>query len=306
MAAAAGAASILEAVIFLRGVEDVIGGIRQTAGQFDTLRDAAGSANDAIAQIRGTLNATGGSAGQAGGLAGQFRAIGLSIEELRTTAHEFRERLFSDPLTIGSFGRQVVPARLGGPSNELETLDRAIKMLRDTKNAEDRLSLARRLGLQTLLPLADLSEREYQALRREGERRGAMIDDDLRQLRATSEALQERRRIAQEERGIQQERRLRPIKNWWDRFILSGEEAEAKLRDPNTFRPRSARGAQGVGGGNPDLQQNTKELRLLRQEIAGGGRRAQVAVPSGLRGHALQEALNARSLGDWGAFSLNE
>lgn len=308
--AAAGAASILTAVMELRGMSDVVGQLRETAGMFDHLRDSADSANDSIAQIRNTSLSLGAGSGQVAAAAAAFQSIGLSMEQLRNEAQSFRERLFTDPITIGAFGRQVVPARLGGPSNELETLDRAIKMLRETKNAEDRLSLARRLGLQTLLPLADVEPRYYEAMRKEGERRGGMVDDELRTLRANTDAQSQRIADLRDERGLMRERNWLRVKQWWQEHITIPTE---EMRTRNMQRedeamgigPRRRPGAPSSGSG-PGAREIVNELRLLRDEVAGGGRRAAGAVPSGLRGHALQDALNTHALRDWGAFSLNE
>lgn len=295
--AAAGGASILEAVMILRGVEDAVSQIRSTASQFDNLRQAANSANDAIAQIRNSSLSLGASSAQVGGTAAAFRSIGLSIEQLRHEAQSFRERLWTDPYAQTAFGRTMLPARMGGPQNELKTLDDAIKMLRETREGEERLYLARRLGLEAMLPLADADERHYEAMRKEGERTGSHVDDEVRRLRANNDASSERLRSIRESDAVERERARLRFSNWWQEHVSLPWAEAWRLRSPESEAAERANGRIPTPRSPFEaharaLNRNTEALNTMNKQYANASVRAQQALPRGLSGSQFQnEAL---------------
>lgn len=300
MAAAGAGASILEAVMMLRGVEDTIGGLRRAGGGFDQLRESADRANDAIAQIRNTSLTLGGTAGQTGALASAFGSIGLSIEQLRGAAEQFRERLFTDPIAQTAFGQTVLPARLGGPQDSAAFLDQAIQMLRETRAAEERLFLARRLGLETLLPLADAEPRFFEAMRAEGQRRGAMVDEELRTLRANSDTMGQRITDLRSERDLMRERIGLRFGNWWrdnitlplDELLTRGEGGALRLLG---LGPRKPAAEDPMEQHSRALRENTAAILAMNKQIANGSQRAAGAIPRGLTGS--QFVSEARALG---------
>lgn len=305
MAAAAGAgATLLEIGLVLQGVGDVVAQIRQTSGEFEGLAGSARGANDQVAQLRAQLT-SGASAGQFGSLAAQFGSIGLPAGQVNDMAHEFRERLFHDPVAISGFGRSVLPARLGGPQDETRELREAMQMLRSITSAEERLYEARRLGLEVLLPLADADDRHFDAMVAEGERRGAMVDEELRQLRANHTAQEQRLKDLQAETDMIHERIGLRLSNWWrDNITIPNQEGEL-------FRQREEARLLGLGpqsvagsGGNRHTQaveENTKALATLKNELANSGRRGRAAIPAGLHGVTLEKALESGKL-TMGAF----
>jgi len=303
MAAAAGfgaQAGTLSVLLELRGIVSFVRDIQKATTGFETLRDRVERANRAIDEIRGTQIFTGGTAAQVGAAVSQAQAIGMEAEQLRDAAHQFRERLFHDPIAIGAFGRSVVPARIGGPANELREFNEAIRMLRATTDAEKRLYLARRLGLEALLPLADLEDSQLRAVEREGAIRGAQVDDELRRLRATEQAHNARLKALRDERDIELERSGLRLKNWFRENIQIPWE---QLFRPNTPEMRRAQRTAERDMQTRATQENTAALRLLRREFANAGPQAAGAIPSGLRGEALNRALESHAL-RLGAFAL--
>lgn len=291
MAAAGVGASILEAVMMLRGVEDTIGGLRQAGGGFDELRQQAERANDAIGQIRSATLSLGASSGQVGAVGAAFQSIGLSMDHLRSEAEAFRERLFTDPFAQRAFGGTVLPARLGGPSDSLQFLDQAVGMLREATAGEERLAMARAFQLQSLLPLADAETRFYEAMRKEGERTGAQVDPDLRRLRGNSEALDQRLKSIGESNDIALERSRLGVVNWWKEHVQIPFENLTRARDTHaTGSPETSQEANTRA-----MQENTAAVLAMRKDFANVSQRANQAIPRGLSGH--QFASEARALG---------
>lgn len=301
--AAAGPA-VLDVALEVIGIADVVRDIRQTAGQFDGLAGSVHGANDAVGQLRAQLS-SGATAAQFGSLAAQFRSIGIAAEQVPDIAAGFRERLFRDPIAISAFGRSVLPSRLGGPQDETRELREAMEMIRSATSAEGRLYEARRLGLEVMLPLADADQRHYQALEQEGERRGAMVDEELRQLRANHVTQQERLKDLQDERDMIRERIGLQLGNLWrDKVILP--LAELRERFEEGFARAVGLGPASASGSGPDrhtaaIEQNTRALATLQNELANSGRRGNAALPAGLRGMTLEKALESGKL-QTGAF----
>src|SRR5687767_5225692 len=127
--AAQGAAAALVVDFTLQNLGRVVTDLREGARGFESLNRAAEGANDAIGRIRMATSFTGGTAGQVGALGSAFQSLGLTMETMAQTAEGLRERLFTDPLAIGTFGRAVVPAAMGGPQNSAQILAEAIRIL---------------------------------------------------------------------------------------------------------------------------------------------------------------------------------
>jgi hypothetical protein len=295
----------MQIALVLDGVGDVVSQIRQTANQFDGLSGSARSANDAVGQLRAQLT-SGASAGQFGGLAAQFRSVGLEASQVPDIASSFREALHRDPLAISAFGRSVLPARMGGPQDETRELREAMRLIRETTNAEERLYTARRLGLEVMLPLADADQRHYQAMEEEGERRGAMVDEELRQLRANRETQRQRFEDLAAERDMIRERISLRFSNWWrDNISLPLQEMQTRfgerLAGAVGLGPASVSSGGGASSHEQALERNTRALATLKDELANSGRRGDAAIPAALKGITLQKALESGKL-QTGAF----
>jgi hypothetical protein len=237
-----------------------------------------------------------------GGLAATFGALGLPIGATAGAAEGLRERLFSDPLAIGAFGRAVVPARFGGPQDSAAILQEAIELLRETTNLEERRLKAIRLGITELLPLADLDQKRFDALVQEGRIKGSLVDQNLRELRATHDANSQQLRDLADQRALLRER-------IWLQLTTPLQDALVQLSTfANDFLGlRGGAGAAGTSGRpsrNQLLEENTVALRLMQQELANSGPRGRGAIPPGLRGEALNKAIQSLDL-RWGAFSLS-
>lgn len=311
MAAAGGigvGGALLGVDLVLQGVGDIVRDIRLTARQFDSLSGSAHNANDAIGQLRAQLT-TGATGGEFGGLAAQFRSIGLAVEQVPEIASAFRERLFRDPIAIGAFGRSVLPSRLGGPQDETAQLRQAVQALREATAGEERLYLARRLGLEVMLPLADADERHFRAMEEEGKRRGAMVDEEIRLLRGNRETQLQRLEDLAAERDIIRERVALRFGNWFrDNITLRLEELRTRLleRGAEAFglgpaNAGASRGTTAMQAHTNALRENTAVLASLKNQLANAGPRGRAAIPAGLRGVTLEEALKTGKL-QTGAF----
>lgn len=300
MAAAGPAVLTIEMV--MQGLGAIATGLNQGAQLMDRFRASTDRANTAITELRAAQGALGGTAAGVGGLAAAFGTLGLGTGAAAGAAEGLRERLFSDPLAIGTFGRAVVPARMGGPQDSAAILMEAIGLLRETTNLEERRLRALRLGITELLPLADLDERRFNLMVQEGQIRGAMVNRELRELRAVSDAAGERIRLLREERDLVRERIGLTIGNWFRENVqLPIEETFNR-----TLGIGNRRGAAGARGMSRDriMEENTLALRLMQQELANSGPRGRGALPPQLRGEALNQAIQSLDL-RWGAFSLS-
>lgn len=313
MAAAAGP-SALQIGLELLGANTFVSELRRFAlDPIREMRESAERARTAVTELRQAQIFTGGGPGGVGGLASSLEAIGISAERLGGIAEGLRERLFRDPLAMQAFGRAVIPARLGGPQDSARILDEAVRLLRETRDSEERLLTARRLGIEALLPLADLETRHYEAMRREGEVRGSLVDGEMRQLRATRDSFSQRLKDLQEEHDLVAERRRLKIGNWIreniqlpfeELFRVGGPLDLGANADVRQAREKAAQGQGAAEAQRVALEENTLALRMLRDEYANGGPRARGAVPPELRGTALSRAIESDDL-RWGAFSLS-
>lgn len=298
----AAAGTVLEILLRAEGIGDVVGQIRSAAGEFEALGATVQGTTDDIGILRSQLT-SGAGAGQFGALAAQFRAIGLEAQQISDVASNFRERLFHDPIAIGAFGRSVLPSRLGGPQDETRELREAMEIIRSATTAEGRLYEARRLGLEVMLPLADADERHYRAMEEEGERRGRMVDEELRQLRANSAASEQRLKDLQDERDLDMERSRLGLKNWWRDNVIIPLSELANRTNPNIerFRNGSATNGSPQERHTAAVEANTIALATLQNELANAGPRGRAAIPAGLKGITLEKALESGKL-QTGAF----
>ena len=277
----------------------------------EEMRQSAERAQTAITELRQAQIFTGGGAAGVGGLASTLEAIGISAERMTGIAEGLRERLFTDPLAMQAFGRAVVPARFGGPQDSARILDEAVRLLRETRDSEERLLTARRLGIEALLPLADLEDRHYEALRREGAVRGGLVDEETRQLRATRDSYAQRLKDLQEERDLVAQRRQMKIGNWIRENIQLPFEELFSIGGPldpdpahRRLRAEAGQRQSAAEANRAAMEENTLALRMMRDEFANAGPRARGAVPGEMRGTALNRAIESDDI-RWGAFSLS-
>lgn len=303
---------LLQIGLELLGAQTFAGEIRRFAlDPIREMRESADRAHSAITELRTAQIFTGGGAAGVGGLASAFESIGIQAERMGDIAEGLRERLFRDPLAMQAFGRAVIPARLGGPQDSARILDEAVRLLRETTDAEERLMTARRLGLEALLPLADLDERHFQAMRREGAVRGALVDDELRGLRATEDSHNARLKAFQDERDLERERSRLRVKNWFREYIQLPYEELTAIGGPLDLNPKNRRLRQeaneqqsAAAAQRAAMEENTLALRMMRDEFANAGPRARGAVPGEMRGTALARGIESEDI-RWGAFSLS-
>ena len=176
----------------------------------------------------------------------------------------------------------------------------AITLLRETTNLEERRLKALRLGVTELLPLADLDQRRFDLMVQEGQIKGAMVNRELRELRAIHDAAGQQIADLREQRKLAAERIWLKISNQFKEGLVSVE------RGINTALGIRKPGGAGAGGmsRNQVMEENTLALRLMQQELANSGPRGRGAVPPGLRGEALNQAIQSLDL-RWGTFSLS-
>lgn len=242
--------------------------------------------------------ATGGSSRDIAQTAAEFRAIGLDSGRIAEIADEFRERLFNDPVAIGAFGRQVLPERLGGIENSIAVLREGLAILgRETTETGRRIRAARFQIPRELLQVFDIPPEQRERLLRATEEQASQIDPELRRLRAQSESIRIRRELAEEKIKMDQERvGLRYLNDFHEREARDAEfrargGALGWLRRRMRGQSEEASATAKTDAQTTAVQENTKALYNLKDEFA-NSRRASGAVPAGLRGMALQEALN--------------
>jgi hypothetical protein len=262
--------------------------------------------------IRGQIS-TGSSSGEVARTAAEFRAIGFDTGRIIELADQFRERVWSDPIAVGAFGRQVIPERLGGTESSIAVLREGLAILGKETNETARRMRAARFQLKDFLLLFDIPPAQREALLRAADAQGGAIDPALRGLRGARDAQNARIQIRQDTAAQETEKRWLRIRNW----AVEMYERARQFRDSGGLPGIIGRSIPGKGPSafeerkakkdDPQTRattENTKALYNLKEEWA-QSRRAAGAVPGGLRGLALQKALDDMGAqGYWlGAFS---
>lgn len=280
-----------------------------------------------------------------GGTTRQIAALqALGVQDIAGQAGAFRERISSDPtamLAAAQLGVRATPRGLSGTANEAAGF---LKMLEGLRNItadlpanataaerlaanERQLRLARVLGQEAVLDELRVSERVWQARRRDIALRERLFDpateQSARDLRGEMERLtraQENLQVGMTRRGFgmagrdigQLASNLNTLTDTIDRMGPVVDTALATFRYGLMNFPGMRFLFGNMGGTDPQTkatQDNTKAVQDLSSTIkqtVGGGPRAANALPPGLSGDALRRALENDSLqlGGLGAFSM--
>lgn len=150
--------------------KEAIGGFSIAAGgaaaagvALHKLADFANEGGRALKQVRDSAIISGGTPRESA----LIRALGGTAAE----AAALRERLATDPLAMSagaSLGVRASPAPFGSPNNARIWL-KTLEGLRATTEGEVRLTRARMLGVEALLPLTYMSDKAWNSLRRTAE-----------------------------------------------------------------------------------------------------------------------------------------
>jgi hypothetical protein len=244
---------------------------------------------------------TGGSGASFGRGASYGGMMGMSPSDVAGAANSFRDRLGTDPFAMMAFGKPVISDKIGGPGDNVKLLITAIDQLAVIENQQTRLLQARRMGLENFLWMADLTGGQRQMLKESGAQTGS-----LHNLNRGADA----RNNYLEQLGNDQWAQVR--ETWLP--ALSGFGQQMKLGAGwianNIFpalqtahRAWAAVHGDGQGGGSSALDKNTQALEDLaymfrdsQRTVYGGGQLGGLAIPPGLKGFRLQEALHSETI----------
>lgn len=265
------------------------------AGAFEAL---AGPARElAQAQIVG--------GGSSHGAFGIGRAAGLDEAGTASASVAFHERLASDPLAAMTFGGPKLPLAMGGNQNTFPDLMKAIDRLASIQNENTRIMAARRGGLEAFLSMsyASPSIRKYLADQSVGSdraiRAGRAEEADISGLNA---AAMNDWKMA----GTRLARATAPLRGT-GAAIFGGFGALAEKLShglewiANT--PAALQEAMGGGKQKTEISKNTQAMedlagvfRDMGRTIHGGGARTKAAIPEGIKGMRLQQAIHDDAL----------
>jgi len=263
---------------------------------------------------------------------GRLTAYGVSPSEIPGMAQGLREKLSSDPHAMMMAHRAGISpqlSRLHGSQNEAKTLLEAADGLAKISNAEERLRVARVLGIEPMLKIAELSQETRNRLKADGDALGKINGGDA--VKTADEFNTALGRVSAN----------------WSTFTTSlgkpfigmatgalNTLADA-LRGMSDWGSQAAGAVKQVGGAMADMfpvlkglydlgkqlgifkanqtaQNNTQQQlvntmsqlnRTMQQGLHGGGERAQRAIGSNMKGYFFARALESGAL-RMGALSL--
>jgi hypothetical protein len=242
-------------------------------------------------------------AAQAGGATGFGVGIaaGMGPGGFQSQADAFRQRLASDPLTVMAYGKAMLPPEYGGPQDTTRELQKAILKLAGIMDEDTRLMTARRMQLQPFLNLSyanrDLLEQTF-----------ALDERSNRRFKGARTAIQNADQIgaqADEYRALFLGKFSVPGHTLWQnlrRNVWSALEGEyGMMPEIRRIWSREDTGHKGEEStrATKDLTQEIRFLAgLLKQErgISGGGDRTRAAIPPGLTGLRLGQAIASDQL----------
>jgi hypothetical protein len=302
-------------------------GLREAIGAFGSIASRIEEIDTHVGSIVEAIHSTGGSAGDVGALGAFARLGGQDPKRAGSAARGLREQIAGNPLAQAVFGQSALPAETGQLVNEAKLFRQVVTQILNARTDEEARMKAQIAAMEHLLPLRDAEPRLIEETIRAAERRGRMVDAQMRRERANFQAMRSLRQEAVEGLGIAIERRLLPAMRGAEEGIGAVAAALADLiNDPGGNARKLAQGARdavtdpatgsrgfhnrlgGVisrGTSVPStpmdkntlaMQDLTEELVALRREYLNDrGNRAGGAVPRYLRGKGLEKALENAS-----------
>lgn len=299
-----GALSVLPFLTQLAGAAVVVG----------VFTAAAKHAADALNDLRGAAMQTGGNAQEVANL---HYVYGFQNSQIGNAASSLAHRLASDPwaamasANIGGPG-MIPPPELGGAYvDQAKLLEEHVNLLRRITNAEQRLTEARRLGLESILNQIMISEGQA-AINQVTANTAAGIADPFSQSMARdfmSAISNFGASISNFVNAIGN--MFIPILTFALNFLSMAFNGWAMIFDA-FYKWFAGNFAKLFTGKNPfeeALKQNTNATNsntaamLGQPGIYGGGARGRNAVPPALKGEAFRQAMQGQTL-NWGGWYL--
>jgi len=247
--------------------------------------------------------ATGSTGAGSARLAGLGGAAGLSLDQTASLSASLSERLRSDPMAQlfgGKVGLGPALARPFDQVDEGERLVTAIEGLRRIVDRSERIRTARALGLESALPIANLSEGQYQFNKRNSETLTAMQNATTQaaDFAAASDALSKQVDVAKSNFAGA----FTPIVNYFADFLKysnqgGGAGVNLGMAGPGGFtgggRTSSTESHKdGMAANTEALKANTEAVTALKGAYGTPGTRYQGAIPAGLNSEYLRNALS--------------
>lgn len=282
-----------------------------------TLADITTAAAERLQDLARVSTETGGTMREVA----QLQALGVGGAQGAQLANSLRERLASDPRALlgsAQLGMAPSPNILTGSQDNARVLRDHLLALRQVRNAEEQLRLARMLGLESALDLLRVSDRAFAAQLRDADTQARIADP---------QATQQARDFGAEISRIGQTAQM--VGNALGKpFLEAGTVIAGFIADNllvlaenlNTFAPvfkfvidtlmlplrmvADLTRFLTAGDHNQDLRDaqdaNTKALQAntaaIREGQFGPGSRGRNAVPGELRGQMLQHAIAGNTM----------
>lgn len=271
------------------------------------------TATQAVGEFRRAATMTGGTAGETA----RIGAFGVRPGDQAGAAAGLRQALSSDPMAMMLAQRSLgigpqMPRGLG-QVNEAKLLELTLRRLRGLVaegRALEALEVARALNLDAYLGELKVSERLFQAKMKDARLTEEIMGRNAARMREM-EGQASRVTTAWENLAASMAGSVAPgienlnegLANFLNQAIEGLEELRGKEKGNwfmELFRPPFLAGSDGGTPAEKAQKENTEAVnantRMWAQGIHGGGPLARGAVPSALRGQALEQALQDRRL----------
>jgi len=155
-----------------------------------TIYEFAQAASNAINTFTRFSFSNGGSVAANSQLYAVGRAGGLSAQEISGIVQSIQSRITSDPIAMAAgmkLGVYNLPAAFGNQDLASQTL-KVVQSLREIKDPNERLRLARTVGAEGLLPLTAVSDRQFALAQQDAATRSGIMTPDAMQKAADFQA----------------------------------------------------------------------------------------------------------------------
>lgn len=239
------------------------------------------------------------------------RYVGMSGEDVAKSARSFADRITSDPYAQSTANRLGISPDMPGPNGKIDKLEgllRFIDKLRQLSDAEA-IRAARATGTEDFLPLRDLTDRNYEALKAVSRAGGAAMTPENLMRQANRDAGNQLRNQMGQDIYDGMGRAFRNDVDAIGRHLIPGMGEAGAQSDREMAEMQRRRQSQNGGDRHTTaLEENNGHLsslnQILRQGMYGGGERARGAVPGAVIGAGWATKQYLAQSHALGAFSL--